>query len=425
MSGRSLSPRSLAVGVALCVAAAAGGFLLGRTAPPPEAGPTPAELAASIRAALGQGDALERLQRTASLLEHLGPDNLPEVAAVYDEMRPVIGELELRPFVAAWARIDPGDAFDHALRWPARGRRDVGAGAALESWAAVDPPLARQAYKTAVAEDRRLRKALLPGLVAGWARSGRDPGALAGFIVASGEFDEGIGAAVRELMRSGGPEATVAWVDPILRDTSDRPDFKRNLFRISLRAFARWDPEGASAWAAQHAGEDYAAGGPLVVAGQWGGRAGAATLAWLRGLPAGEPRDKGVHRAFEQWFRADPEAARAWLEAERLEAFHDPALEAFAQELAKQELAGETDEEEAEEAVAARAPEEALGWCERVLDPERGQRCFQVVAGRWYRADAEAAEAWLAQSSLDEEARQVVRRPGRQRGARRPASRQR
>ncbi len=392
------TPRSAAAAVALCAAAAVAGFALGRATRPSQVVPAPAELAASLRAALGEGDSLERLQRTTALLEHLDPGNLVEVAAVYDQMRPVIGEWELRPFVAAWARLDPGEAFDHALRWPARGRREVGAEAALEAWATLDPTEARQTYEKAIEQHASLRAELLRGLVTGWARSGAGLGGLDGFLVLSDKRDEALGAVVRELMRSGGADATQAWAEPILRDGSDRPRFKRSLFRIALRAVARWDPERAAAWAAEHAGSDYAEGGPLVVAGQWARRDGAATMAWLRQLPAGESRDRGVHRAFAQWFRADPAAARAWLDSESLEAFHAPALASYAEKRVEE------------------APEEAFAWCERIADAERSRRCVQDVASRWYRQDAAAAEVWLEQSPLDEEARNAVRRPRRQRG---------
>jgi hypothetical protein len=249
-----------------------------------------------------------------------------------------------------------------------------------------------------------LRGDLLRGLVTGWVRSGPVPEALKGldgFLVGVGidHQDDGIKAAVQELVRSGGAEAVLAWVDPILRDASDRPRFKESLFRISLRALARWDPERGSAWAAEHVGKDYAEVGPLLVGGQWGARDGAAALAWLRDLPDGEARDRGVHRAMVRWLRADPAAARDWLESQSPEAFHAPAIEAYAEELVKQ------------------APDDALGWCDRIPDPERARRCVQDVAGRWYFQDAAAAEAWLEQSPLDEEARSAVRMPRRRRPA--------
>ena len=55
---------------------------------------------------------------------------------------------------------------------------------------------------------------------------------------------------------------------------------------------------------------------------------------------------------------------------------------------------------------------------ERILDRERRLLCLETTATKWYLRDAEAAEAWLQKSPLDEEARRKVRTPSpRRRGA--------
>jgi hypothetical protein len=57
------------------------------------------------------------------------------------------------------------------------------------------------------------------------------------------------------------------------------------------------------------------------------------------------------------------------------------------------------------------APEQAIGWCERVLDADDRNGCLKTAATQWYKRDAVAAEAWLQQSPLDEETRRAVRTP--------------
>jgi hypothetical protein len=106
-----------------------------------------------------------------------------------------------------------------------------------------------------------------------------------------------------------------------------------------------------------------------------------------------------------EWSRVDQAGAKAWLGSLSPTAFHDPALQAWAEEI-----------------LIYQEPLEALGWCERILDPARRQRCLESSARIWYVQDAVAAEAWLQQSPLDEEARSEVRGPARQRpaGPRRP-----
>ncbi len=92
--------------VALWAATAVAAFGIGWSTPPPHGPPAPDDLVASLRSALGEGDVIERQGRTASLLVRLDLDPLPEVAALYERMIPVIGSSELGAFFAAWARFD-------------------------------------------------------------------------------------------------------------------------------------------------------------------------------------------------------------------------------------------------------------------------------------------------------------------------------
>ncbi len=128
-------------------------------------------------------------------------------------------------------------------------------------------------------------------------------------------------------------------------------------------------------------------------------------MAWVGEQPAGELRDQAVREAFVQWSRADPRSARAWLAAEKPTALHDPALESRAQW------------------IVAYEPERAGGWCERIRDTARRQSCLESTAKSWYAQDAVAAETWLQQSSLDDEARSRVRKIPKQEGKQGPQRR--
>jgi hypothetical protein len=377
--------------VGLCAAMTLAGFAVARFAGSPQAAPTPSELAAAIRSAIGEGDVLERTRRAASLLVHLDPANLLEVVAVYDEMLAVLAPCAVRPFVAAWARFDPADALDHVLAWPPGMQRRAGVEAALEGWARRDPPTAQLAFEGAAANYPRLRERLFGGLVAGWASSDREglDGYIADLPEASQKRATGIVAKAR--MRTGGADATLRWADSILADPAYDEAFKREIFVRATRAVTRQLPERGAAWVLEHAGKDYAEDRLRIVAELWGGRDARAALGWLSGQAAGTPRDQAVREAFLSWLKSDAADAEAWLASESPTPFHDPALLAYARHL------------------SGSAPEEAIGWCERLLDPDRGQRCFSAVSTRWYRQDTAAAEEWLQQSPLDEEARSKVR----------------
>ena len=392
----------LAVGLWAATAVAA--FAVGRVTTPSEAVQAPEDLGARVRAALGEGDTLERLGRTAGLLQHLDPESLPEVREVYDQMLPLLGQWEIRPFVAAWARFDPAGALEHTLAWPFRIKQEIGVEAAIEGWALRDPPAARLAFERLAADHPAFREQLLIGLVTGWVHSGQD--GLQSYIaeLPPASLDTATGIAVGALVRKSGAEGTLGWTDRILGDEAYDGELKRSVFRRATRSVAGVDPERAAAWALTHA--EYADDGPRIVAQQWGSQDGKAALEWVREHVSGMPREQAAREAFAQWLRSDPAGAKAWLASESLTEFHDPALDVYARRL------------------SLRAPEEAVGWCERILDPERRRGCLTTAAAQWYRRDPVAAEAWLQQSALDEGARQAARTPpaGRQRarGAPRP-----
>jgi hypothetical protein len=397
--------------LALAVAAALA-LACGSASQPERAG----DLAGAIRAALGEGDALTRQARTATLLESLGREDLPDVLAVYEGMIPSIESWELAAFYTAWGRFDPAGAIEYALSRPRRSlleERSIGVGAALGAWAQTDPERASTAAEKLAAEHAPLRADIWSHLAAGWVRSPRGTGELAAFLAGirpRRHRDAAADAAVRELMRIGGAPAVFAFSDGILSDPDQAPGFKSALFESSLRAAAAADPARTGAWEIGHAQQAYASEGCEIVARHWGRIDGAAAMAWLGTHPTDPCRDLGVREAYLTWATADWSGAEAWLESSEPSALLDAAIEVYAGQL----LAWE--------------PAKALGSCERVQADERRERCYLAGASRWYAEDAVAAEAWLQTSPLDEAARSTVRKStgtggaGRAKRMRRPGA---
>ncbi len=382
-------------------------FAVGRSTTPPERDPVPGPLAAAvpeplaaaIEAALAEPDVLERTGRTARLLQQLGPENVSEVAEVYDRMLNMLGELSIRPFVTAWARFDPEGALQHTRRWPYPPKKDIGAGMAIEAWAMRDPSAALEAYESMRIRDTELENLLLMDMIGGWVLSGRDGVADYVATLPSGRIDSAITRVTGRTLRHGGMEAAIAWVDSVTGNDAYPNRFKKKAFQRGSRMVARWDPERAAAWVMENRGQPYASEGPRIVAEQWGLKDGRAALEWVRNHPDPERHYLAARSAFLSWLKRDRDGAVEWLNSEDLTAFHDPAIVEYAKELAKRE------------------PAEAIGWCERVLEAKQRFHCLTKVAPLWYQRDALAAEAWLQQSPLDEKARRKVRTPPKKRPA--------
>ena len=208
---------SRGVSVALWVATAVAAFAIGWITPPPHGPPAPDDMVASLRSALGEGDVIERQGRIASLLERLDPFDVPEVAALYERMIPMIDSSELAAFFAAWARFDTVRALNRALTWSLpelKRQREIGVRAAIQVWAQRDPSAARLAAVQIATDNPRLRVALWRGLVTGWAHSPQGQEGLGAFIADLPPLrgrDEAVGNAVRELLREGGADAALGW----------------------------------------------------------------------------------------------------------------------------------------------------------------------------------------------------------------------
>jgi hypothetical protein len=371
-------------------------FAVGRVTAPPESTLVPDDFGAAIRAALSEKDGLDRAQRTASLLQHLNPENVHEAAVVYDRMLNILDELDIRPFAIAWARFDPAAALDHIVRWPFLDKQKMGAGAVIEAWAMRDPIGALQAYQETGTRHPGLSEGLFINMLTGWLYSGE--GGLDEYLAGLSNMtqEKGITRVAGKLMRSGGADAAVPWVNSIVQNEAYDNRFKKRVFLRGIRIVGRFDPERAAAWAMEHEGHGYALDAPRIVAGRWGSRDGPAAMQWVRDHPAVERLGPAVREGFRTWMESDRKGAVEWLESETLTAFHDPAIGFYAKGLGD------------------RAPEEAIGWCERILDSEQRMRCFRVAAPKWYQRDAVAAETWLQQSPLDEEARSEARLPPRE-----------
>jgi hypothetical protein len=265
-------------------------------------------MAGAIQASLGEGDLLERLARTAALLEDLDPEDLPDVVAVYERMIPSIDPRDLAMFFSAWARFDPAGALDYALAWPRRSmleQRRIGLRGALAGWAYADSSQARIVAEEVAKQHAPLRADVWNGLVAGWARSGRDLEGLGAFLTdlrPRHQRDAAADVAARELVRAGGADAALEWADTILGGESQDQGFKRKVFESSLRAAVAYDPSRTGAWALEHAEAAYAVDGPVIAARRWGrvdgavATRGSARPSWRGQRPIGGARRPGWSR---------------------------------------------------------------------------------------------------------------------------------
>jgi hypothetical protein len=133
-----------------------------------------------------------------------------------------------------------------------------------------------------------------------------------------------------------------------------------------------------------------------LIARNWVVDDGPAALAWLSSASEGYERDHAVRLTFAKWARTDREAALRWM-ASQTTGETEPWLQPIYPVYAK--------------LLAADAPADAIEWAERIEGDAERETVLIMVARVWRHLDEAAAEDWLLESSLSEEAREKVRAP--------------
>jgi hypothetical protein len=382
--------RPAATAVVLSLIAAS--FLMGRLTTTEWAGSlaSRAKPAAAVREALTTGGSLARMARLVPALHALSEDEVDAVAAVYAREISTLGECDIAPFVDAWARIDAEQALEGTAAWPYAAKRKIGLRNALEAVTSREPDRGRTLYETLTESHPALRADLQIDLVSGWAAA--DPEGLRGYLrgLSKQEITESAGLALEMIARYHDVDTMLAWTDEFIEETPDA-QLPTNFFKKAASIATRFDPLRATTWVGAHWGRDYAEAGPSAVAHAWILVAPLDAIAWLQTEAPAESRAKALESAFRRWLIEDRAAAMNWLGSEERTRFHDPAVAVHAHDLVR------------------RSPEEAIGWCEQVLEPESREECFINVVRRWLMKDGAAAVAWLDESSLDEESRDSLR----------------
>jgi hypothetical protein len=168
------------------------------------------------------------------------------------------------------------------------------------------------------------------------------------------------------------------------------------VFRRVVDALSRIDVEEAKRWCDAHCDGPYGDTMLGLIASNWAIRDGAAALAWLQTRKPGYETNLAVQLTWGVWARKNRAAAMAWMAEQTAgdaPSWLQPVYPYYATLLAEE------------------SPLEGLEWSERIeSDQERVVTQVDIVR-HWRMTDEAAAERWLLQSSLSEEARSNARAP--------------
>jgi len=347
-----------------------------------------------IVAALAGFDPYTRTTRLVEVLQQLGPEDASgmEAALVDASLGLSAGEIELLTYF--WAQHDPEAASRFATKRLPRGFQVPAMQIALETWARQDLAGAFEFVGVIWLGNHPYRDVAQLALVRGWFESGED--GLDEYIEGLGpslEQQRALYARFRRQIRRDGSEAAMEWARDV---PEDDVRFKRAVYRQLGSELAMSNPADGVRWCDEVCEGPYGKGVRALVTQRWADRDGLPAMLWAGSAPPGLERNRAVTSALRGWWRRDRASLKAWVEGlpeAGVPAWFEPAIEVYAA------------------TVATAAPTQAIDWALRIADDEARERSLVNVSRIWRREDEAAAEAWLVESPLSEDARDRVRNP--------------
>ncbi|MEN8772476.1 MAG: hypothetical protein ABF382_02890, partial [Akkermansiaceae bacterium] len=303
---------------------------------------------AELGAIFKEGNLVERRLAFAEMLKQLTPENarqLREQIAHMPQDSP-----EFREFHYAWGAIAGDEAITHGKDTP---KRDMAA--ALAGWASEDPSSAMTYFDSLSPEEQSNASHMKWGAAFGLADA--DPQLATEFAIErsqNGDKDAGrmIHIAAAAAMKSGDREAVTQWASNI-----PEGDLQNTAFQRLAGDFAKEDPAEAVDWASS--------------------------------LPEGEGKYHAVGTSFHQWANRDPkEAANAIASLPNDQ--QDAATYGYAT------------------SVVHKEPAAGVQWAATISDQESRTNAMVDTGRVFYRRDREAAQEWLANANLPDEAIQQI-----------------
>jgi hypothetical protein len=299
--------------------------------------------------------------------------------------------------VRYWTTHQPLEAAEWARsRSPWVNRQDA-LYAAIYTWASQDPQAAAAATWDWV-ENGENEVSVTTGLIRGWYTRHDDEG-IRRFLRSRPPGFPGqraTGTYVRSMILDGRAQELRTWAESL---PNDDEGFKLTVFRRSVLTLANLDEASkaeARSWCQAHCETPLGKAMRSLIARAWVVDDGPGTLQWLSEAPEGYERDVAVRGAIAVWTELDREPAMRWM-AEQTAGTPPPWLEPAYLIYAR--------------VLAPDKPQEAMRWASQIKNRQDREETEIIVARHWRQADEAAAEQWLLQSPLSEQARAKARQP--------------
>ncbi len=346
-----------------------------------------ADMTATLLEIYSKQDRFDRLEELIPVLRGLTASQVVVIPEVLELADLAYREDARILMIATWSRHDP----KAATKWAMRGEFVEFARSSMFDetayrWALADPNGFVTDMDVAVYSSRGWDKAMLRAMVRGWYESGQPQ--LEAFIFDMGRNRDDRQRAMSELIRvklaREGADAMIAWSGGLSGDLNYK-QYARDRLAGDI---ARIDPARAVAWCDEICDRD---GDSMVswIAGEWAEKHGEDAMDWVASRPNSIASRIGARSAYRKFLLNSPDRAIAWVEATTKEQRSNPILVGPIDMFVTQRS-------------AKKMYSVAIEWAGYIVDERTRNQALINNTRRWLRYDKEAAETWLAESSLPE-----------------------
>lgn len=339
--------------------------------------------------AIRESDPVKSQLMFARLMEELTAENAPAALAM---IRENVGGFESMRYMSTlaykWGQVDPLNAMKELAKGDDRGAR-MSQNVVLTGWASADP---KAAMEWLTAYEGEGKDWLSMSIVNGMAKS--DPEGALKYVSALENKDDrtrGAETLAREMIRLGGAEKAVAWLNGLTD-----PDMKSGAFRTVAEQMMRGDTGKAAEWIKAYANEDYARDAVRNLSETMARKDPQEALKFANNL-TGKAQSSAIGEAVSEWVRQGEgtgmaEAAK-YVEALPAGDSRDAGTGAIARAASRED------------------PQAAIAWANQIKDAETRADTLVDVGRRYMREDQAGAAAWLATSGLSAEDQAKVTAP--------------
>jgi hypothetical protein len=357
-----------------------------------------ADPASTILEIFRESDRFARTEKLISVLRAIPADQKHAFEAALDGLDVPNRELDRVLVLTAWAKHDAAAA----TRWAKNRERVAVVKSAMfaESvyiWALEDHESFLSDMEMALYMKGGIEREMMRALIRGWFDSGEPH--LERFIrdmpAQSTDRQRAIDTLVRLMIERDGAAATVEWAKALSGDTYYRKTVNS---RVAGQVVVI-DSKLAVDWCAEICDSPLGEAMPSMIAHAWAATAGEEAMDFITSLPNAVGVRVGARSGYGRFIKTDIDRAAAWIETTTEEQRRGPVMQGPVGMYTNM-LSGK-----GQPLLAI----EWLGYLQN--EDERESRHIQVMR-RWLRKDEPAAEAWMAQSSMSEEAKLKTHQSG-------------